>query len=729
MQGRIHHSPFDEKIEDVAVRAIHDALGGDESATDKLIEALSTDEVRHDAAKLTALTLVACALLADRDDIPTCLSLIDSALDQIGDQSPSGQLCRTLILQQRALRNNDIGEDVTSTLDEVRGLIEQLRFDSYPELVLRANVDVASDAAIENIVDALKSASAGFSLGLNSFDMGYVTADLEDDQLGEYRRWLDSTFKSKMSRATPIDYGPDHYFANLRLEVIGHREVYRSRRELATMRIVRFMPTLPITVADDGLRLLRLAGADAELRLLVDDLTLAGPMSAILADGRRIESQRTTDHSLRTGEMIALAAAAEVMAPAEAFNALTRVLSMIRRGGPTTAPLHWHASFSKDEDAWIAAAALAGAAGTAGTIARDLLEYATPERLTDEAFDMVIAKIVHRIEWVDVDSDLKELWRGLTTTQTSDGRTTHTAAALRSALSVGPELPVGVDPSLNELAESINLSLRAEMPIPDHLRQAARSIALESLARAAQEAAAGTYAVRTVRPAEIVAVLLSQSSNEDEWTGLLNFLTNPLVARSEKSRAFDVLVSEQPNLPTELASRHADRLASLITEADRWSFNDPHSDDLFVPALSFAYAYEFVTNEIAADHFRALASSPDRQRRRLAGRHLSILASKSLQDWMLPMVFALSSDPDPKVRFAVTRALGEICERQDAVGHMAIERLSELLQSGGIYVPLNTLSQMGPTALRTPQIDRMVRQLRNDSQSWRVRKRAAQLLV
>ncbi|MHA3019665.1 hypothetical protein ACXPWS_05270 [Mycobacterium sp. BMJ-28] len=728
MQGRIHHSLFEEPVQDVSIRAIFDALGGDDSAVDVLIDSLATDSARHDLAKLTALTLVACALLSDRDDGPTCFRLIDNALELIDDHSPSDNLCRMLILQQRALRSNDIGGSTESHLNEVRRLIEHVEFDSSPELALRADAEVTPDAAIENLLDALRSASAGFSLSLPSFDMGYLTDDLEDDQLGGYRRWLDNTFRIKMSRAIPTDYGPDHYFENLRLEVLGHREVYRSRRELATMRLVRFMPTLPAAVADDGLRLLRLAGADAELRLLVNDLTFAGPISALLADGRRIESTRTSDHALRTGEMIVLAAASEVMAPAEAFKTLTRVLSLIRRGGPTTAPLHWQADFSKDEDAWIAAVALAAAAGTAGELARELLEYATPDRLDDQAFDSVIAKIVRRIEWSDVDTDLKDLWLALTTIQTSDGRTTDTSAAIRSAFAVGTDLAAEAGGSLNDVAENINHYLRTETPLPEYLYETAKRAALAGLAQAANEAAAHTFAVRTVQPAEIVAVLLSQSSDDEAWTGLLEFLVNPLVARRAKSRAFDVLVRELPFLPEKLALRYRDQFASLITEPDRWAFDGPYSEDVFVEGLAFAYAYEFLSHEIAAQYFRALTSSPDAQIRRQAGRHLSLLSASSLPDWMLAMVFALSSDPDPRVRFAITGALSTSCQRHDAIGEMAIERLSEFLQSDGIYVPLNTLTQLEPVALRAPKIERVVNQLRNDSQSWRVRKRASQLL-
>lgn len=100
----------------------------------------------------------------------------------------------------------------------------------------------------------------------------------------------------------------------------------------------------------------------------------------------------------------------------------------------------------------------------------------------------------------------------------------------------------------------------------------------------------------------------------------------------------------------------------------------------------------------------------------------------SVGDWMLPKVYALSGDSDPTVRVAVAHALGKICRRRDIVGSMAIERLTELLRSGGVFVPLQTLNQLTTAALTAPQIDRVVRALRNDSQSWRVRRRAAQLL-
>lgn len=729
IQGRVLRSAFDEEIADASVRAIYGAMQGDEHAVDVLVEGLSTEEARQDLAKLTALTLVACALLTDREDVATCLRIIDDALSLLNEKSPSIELCRALVLQQRALRNNDMGEPTASDLDEVRRLVDQIQFDAYPELVLRTNAGTSSRTALENILDALRSSAAGFDLGASSRDMGYVTSDLEDDQLGQYRRWLNNAYKTKLSRSTPTDYGPDLYFENLRLEVIGHRDVYRSRRELAAMRIVRFMPTLPTAVAADCLRLLRLAGADSELQQLVDDLTYTGPVSPLLAEGRRIESHRTSDRSLRTGEMIVLAAAAEVMAPAEAFQALTRVLSVIGRGGPTTAPLHWQADFSKDEKAWIAAAALAGAAGTAGVVARDLLAYATSDRLADIASDTVIAKIIRRIEWADMDSELRERWLSLASTQARNHPISPTAAAIRNVLSVDSELSVGDDDaSLNDLAERINHYLRTEQPIPDSVRQAAKRAALSSLAQAAKEATAGTFARRVVRPAEIVAVLLAQSPDEDAWAGLLEFLANPLVARSEKSRAFDILVRERPYLAIELADRYTQPLVSLITETDRWAFDDPYHDSVFVPALNFAYAYGFLPEEVVADHLRALASSPDAHMRRQAGRSLSLLSSTSMRDWMIPKVYALSSDSDPAVRVAVAGALGETCQRRDIVGDMAIERLSELLQSGGVFVPLHTLTQLTSAVLIAPQIDRIVRQLRNDSQSWRIRKRAAQLL-
>lgn len=730
MLGRTLPSPFDDEIEDLSVRAVHDAVQGDEHAVDVLVESLSAEETRRDLDKFAALTLVACALLADRDDIPTCLNIIDDALGVLDAESASTELCKALILQQRALRHNDIGEPTASDLDEVRHLVDQLQFNPYPVFAVQANAGTLPRAAVQNIIDALRSAAAGFDLSASSSQqVSQVISDIEDDQLVQYRRWLDDAYKARMDQSTPAGYGPDLYFQNLRLEVLGHRRVYRSRRELAMMRILRFTPTLPSAVAADCLRLFRLAGADSELRRLVDSLTFAGPVSPLLVEGRRIDAHRTSDRSLRTAEMIILAAAAEVMAPSEAFQVLARVLSVIRGGGPTTAPLHWQADFAKDEQAWIAAAALAGAAGTAGVVARELLSYATPDRLADIASDTVIAKIIRTIAWTDIEGDLRDRWRQLASTQAVDHPGSPAAAAIRHALGTDSELSVGYDDSsLSDLAESINHYLRIGQPIPGNLRQAAKRTALSSLARIADEASAGTFVVRVAQPAEIVAVLLAQSPDEDAWSGLLEFLTNPLVARSEKSRALDILVRERPYLVAELAARYTEPLVSLILEPDLWAFDDPHRDSVFVSALNFAYVYGFVADEVVADYLRTLASSADVQMRREAGRSLSVLVSTSMGDWMLPKVYALSGDSDPTVRVAVARALGEICQRHSVVGDMAIERLSELLQSGGVFVPLHTLGQLTPQVLTAPRIDRIVQQLRNDSQSWRVRKRAAQLL-
>jgi hypothetical protein len=728
MQGRILRSVFDEEVEDLSVRAISGAVQGDGHAVDMLVEGLSTEEVRQDRAKLTALTLVACALLTDREDAATSLRIINDALNSLDQSIPEVELCRALVLQQRALRNNDVGEPTASDLDEVRRLVDQIQFDSYPELSLRANADTSSRAAIENIIHALRSSAAGFDLGASSQDMGYVASDLEDDQLGQFRRWLSDVYKNNLRRSAPIEYGPDLYFENLRLEAIGHRDVYRSRRELAAMRVVRFMPTLPAAIAADSLQLLRLAGADSELRQLVDDLVLVGPVSPLLEEGRRIESRRTTDRSLRTGELIVLAAAAEVMAPAEAFQALTRVLSVIRGGGPTTAPLRWQADFAKDEEAWIAAAALAGAAGAAGVIARELLGYATAQRLADMASDTVIARIVRRIEWADVDDEMRPLWVELASQQAMKTPISPTAAAIRSELGVQSELPVGdTKTSLNSLAESINYYLRTEQPVPHQIHQSAVDAALSSLTQAAKEAQGGTYARRVVRPAEIVAVLLTQSPDEPAWHGLLSFLTNPFVARAEKSRAFDILVRERPFLADDVAAQYREGIVAAITEPDRWAFDDPYHDSVFTPAMNFAYAYGFLSEDAVAQQLRGLASSPDALTRRQAGRSMSLFASASMPDWMLPTVYALSSDSDPTVRVTVARALSQICQRQDVIGGMASERLSHLLQSGGVYTPLNALGQLTSASLTVPQIDRVVRQLRNESQSWRIRKRAAQL--
>src|SRR5690348_11650955 len=71
MQGRQQASVLEDAIGDSMVQAVYDVTSGDDSALDVLVEGLSTVDADEDLARLTAFTLVACGLLADRDDVPT----------------------------------------------------------------------------------------------------------------------------------------------------------------------------------------------------------------------------------------------------------------------------------------------------------------------------------------------------------------------------------------------------------------------------------------------------------------------------------------------------------------------------------------------------------------------------------------------------------------------------------------------------------------------------------
>lgn len=730
IRGRLFRSPFEAPIEDRSVKAVYDVFRGNTQALDTLIEDLTAEESRQDPARLTALALVACVFLAQIDDIPRCLELLESTLEVVVPDTPSSELCRALLLQQRALRHNDVGEASDSDVREVRQLLSNEHAAPYTEFSLRADADISAQSAVQNVIDALRAAAVGFDFHASRYpDVGRVLAEAETDQLVRYRKWLHSAYDTKLRHATQLGYGPDLYFETFCLEILGHRAVYPLRKELAMMRILSFIPSIPRAEASDCMRLLRQAGADSELQLLVEDLTFAGPIGALLIEGRRIATYRTTDQAYRTGEMIVLAAAAELMSPSEAFQALTRVLSVIRSGGPTTAPLMWQANFSKDEKAWVAAAALAGAAGASGLVARELLSYSNQERLGDIASDTAIAGIIGRIEWGAVDDDLRERWRQIAISRSQEYASSPTVGALHEVLDLQVDVPLSPgNATLNDLAQRINYHLRTSQPIPVELFDEARAIALSSLSSVASAARAGTFVARAVQPAEMLAVLISQSPDDDAWDGLLKFFVNPVIARSDKSRAFDILAHERPRLAPEVSSRYATELRSLIAGPDR-SVSDAREDDpVYAAALRFAFAYGLLPDEVAADYVRRLAASADVLPRQEAGKSLSFFASTSLNDWMLPLVYRISDDADPRVRVGVARALAQLCQREDTIGAMAVERLIELLEGDGVFVPLQTLTQLSPNALAVPQVDRVVRQLRNSHQSRRVRERAAVLL-
>jgi hypothetical protein len=729
--GRLFRSPLDDPIGDTSVKAVYDIFRGDTGALDVLIEDLSTAESRSDPARLTALTLIACVFLAQTDNVPRCLELLGSALDTVKPGESSSELCRALLLQQRALRRNDLGEAADFDLGEVRQLLRGIHSVPSLGLILRADAEISPESALQNVLDALSNAAVGYDFDVAGYpESGQVLDDLESDQLYQHREWLRNAYETKLRHLTPVAFERDLYFETFRVEILGHRAVYKLRKQLALMRIVRLVPALPSAAGSDCMRLLRQAGADSELRLLVDDLTFAGPIGSLLAEGRRIATYRTSDKAYRTGEMIVLTAAAEMMSPSEAFEALTRVLSVIRGGGPTTAPLIWQADFSKDEEAWVAAAALGGASGTTGLVARELLSYSTPERLADIASNTAIARTIGRIEWGALEDDLRESWRQVALDRSQEYAESPVADALREVLGPGRDVPFEQgNVTLNGLAGRINSYLQTRQPIPADLFDIARATALSALSRVASEASAGTFVTRAVQPAEMLAVLICQSPDDEAWDGLLKFFANPVITRSDKSRAFDILARERPRLAVDERSRYATGLLSLIAPPDRSIPDDPGEGFLDGAALRFAYAYGLLADDVAADYLFRLLSSNNVARRQEAGRSLSLFASISLGDWMLPLVYRLSGDAEPRVRVGVALALGRMCQREDAAGIMARERLIELLEADGVFVPLHTLAQMSSrTVAVVPQVDRVVRKLRNSHPSRRVRERAAALI-
>jgi hypothetical protein len=92
---------------------------------------------------------------------------------------------------------------------------------------------------------------------------------------------------------------------------------------------------------------------------------------------------------------------------------------------------------------------------------------------------------------------------------------------------------------------------------------------------------------------------------------------------------------------------------------------------------------------------------------------------------MPPPVYRVSYDLDPNVKVSVVLALSRMSQQESAVGVIAIERLTELLESYGVNIPLHTLNQLSPDAIATPGLNRVLQYLRNNHQSRRVRQRAA----
>jgi hypothetical protein len=660
---------------------------------------LTGPEPPQDLAQSAAAALLASAAAAELDDYATIDEVIDSQLKRASESPSTERIIRASLLSQRALRYRDAGLDYGPTVNNVVRLLALASPDDETKRQRDAESETYAAAISAAVFDAATShlgparPSAKIDPDLEEFTrsggpFGSRNATLYEVQSSyTYGRFLERLFNERFRTNTWSLGGTsraDLFYDALPLELAGHAKVYEARKDLAILRLVQAAASAPDDDVDDCLRLLRQSGARAQLELALRWARASGPLDAIGRDARQVILRRLPHRMLRVPELIVLRDAAELLTSAEALVASDAVFRSLELGPPPDGPIGWQAPELRMEAAWVCLAALSVQAGNPEQVSNLLFERVQrPE--ANELEDTAIAKAMNRLPWDDLGSTNRQTWIEWSLSHEASSSVAETV--IRRARI--PQAITAVPADLASVARALNSQFRGGA-VSERSWEAASEVVADDLSRIRRDASRHAFSMGAHSSADIAAALILHASRSELWSPLVEFLVDPVVARDDRTSAFDRLSTWDGDIPDGVRNRVREVQDALLTVSGP-SFFDEAPITPYPAALRFLAMHDFLTDADFLSLVSELVGSPDAQSRREGARTLEQMAASGIQEWMLALALQLSHDTDAEVQGSAARTLASLATSAMESMGAASARLVELLDFDGYTVPLGTI--------------------------------------
>jgi hypothetical protein len=670
-----------------------------------------------DAARACALTLITCASAAELDDYDTCFSVLDHQLKWARrGRNADYRLIEAILTQQMSLRRRDTGQPYERESLQVVQLLTNFDVSRCSQFQLGPGVSWTSVTTLQQIVNAIYDAAISLlpiaqpSDAMRNTEIVPTWQELIRSRPVEqllqiaaqerdtYERYISRLFVDRYQGSGTTIFqaeSPDLFWPTFQLELLAHGAVYRARRELAQLRFLQ--ADTQAHELDDVLRLFRHAAASRELEMTLRSLREAGPLEALSQDARRILSNRMRLTMLRSVELAVLAAAAELLTPAEGRLALDTVLLVLASGGPADLPGHQQIQPLRLETAWLAAAALAHAAGRSTDVAQALLTAIVGVDNADELLDRTFARAANNIRWSEVDTDAINAWQQWI--ENLDTLLPITRDAVASQLDVAQAFVVPENPDLQETARALNAILQGSQVERSSLTGSIEPIRRQ-LSEIRSAAASGRFSMGGILPADVAAGLILYGGQNELWPDLTEFLIDNRVPRDDRALALERLSRDAIELPESVQRRFSDASETLL-HSDDTLFSG--TMDPFPAALRFLGRFGCISDEEAFGLAAQLAGSSQLTKRREAGRTLAVWARRLTISWVATLAIQLSYDEDVQVDAHAAQVLARMTIAEGQFRELATQRLLELLSRDGLVIPLLALNQLRELQTPLPQ--------------------------
>ncbi|MEU3343750.1 hypothetical protein ABZ723_01860 [Streptomyces sp. NPDC006700] len=698
---------------------------------------------QKDVGRSTALVLLACCALAEMEEYDKCDSILTEMLARTGKSAP-GRLARAALLQQRALRRRDAGKKYVDDIFTAARILEDLEPEDFPKFRLGPGVNGTSVDTTRRIIYALKRSAWSLTpydldddLPFSSFPshMERIKRPPSDrllriaaDRASSYSEHVRRSFIRNYGRSQTITVGQsqvDLFHETLGLELLGHAEVYRARRDLALLRLVQHIEGVTSGNIQDALRLLRHAGATKELELALEYVRSAGPLSLLSWDARQIILRRSSPSRLRVPELLVLRAAAEMMALPEAAHALRIVLASISAGGPPDVTGSWQHPALRISTSWQTAAVLSSVCQRSDEVAKLLLTEVCAKRSYNELYDQGFAKALRVIPWSEVSEPVRARWANWL-----NGELSEALPDTAEAVSIGLGRLVFKSEAfsgLDEIARRLNVAIveSAARLQNDEVAEAVRSVR-EALDAIRESASRGSFSFGSRSASDVGAMLISEYEPAHElWDSLARFLTSNQISRFDRSPAFERLARETPPMPSRVRRIFEAKVGDVLKSAG----NSAPWGEATVPypsALRFFISYGLLQDARIISALAELGGSGDLEARREAARTLAALASHRSESWVLPFALQMSHASDVAIKANAARSLVRIAAVDGELNEVATQRLVDLLSNeDGLLVPLYVVRELADLRELPESIAGAIDRLAQDHPSGRIRRAAS----
>lgn len=710
-------------------------------STFELVQRVQDDDL--DIAVSCALTLIAATALAELEDMESCESLLRFVLERIHTRDAPHLLLRACILQQLSLRKRDWGDEDTSYSYEVNEIVKTVEIDNFP--LYPVNEDIDSRNTTKHILAALQESAWSLRrIGTtsilepnNPYPLNWkdiAKADrseefllIDETRADVYSEYIQSIFLQEFGDHT-IRFGARHqdlFHVNLRNELYGSGYVRSSRKELAVFRLVLSTQN-PISVdSADCLRLLRYIGADDVLDLALERVRYAGPLAGLSKDARQVIARRLTPGAVRSSDLAVIAAAADLLTEPEVRMALDSVLDLLELGSPHNEAGRWTAQFKREEKTLRTAASLANSIESAGEILARLLANVSTKKY-DTALDLAYARIVYFLEWPGPGEPGVDSWAEWLKVS---GEWKYTRDAVQAKLQA-PRVGEGFTVSRLADVEAVATDMIFDHPVAQQIVDESAKLLLESFDRIRTSSRIGQYSSGGPEPSEL-AVILATRGSDTLWEPLVEFLNDAVVPRQYKSPALERMAGPGIRLPDGIAALFRAQSVTLAGTKDPMPIGgEPYGP--YPAALRFLGRHHLLSESDLLLSLSQLAGASDVRLRIAAAKTVAVLADTWSTPWMISLALQLSYSSHPNIRGYVANALAIMATSSHSgdVANAAIARLTSLLKSDGLIVPLLGIRGMrvNRDAALDPPLAETLQYLAAEHPAKNVRAEASELL-